>query len=425
MADLAEQLAVLRRKIAHVEERCAKKYSTPQALEPPTEREPEAPLESVVPGVVVETTHGQHFQCEQMYARHRRHGSIDISDLAELPGDLLEALSGGTIRDCPAGRWAFLDTETTGLAGGSGTYAFLIGIGSIELGGFRVRQFFMRDHNEERSQLQAVAEYLSQFDVLITYNGKTFDQPLLETRYTMTRMRHPFARMEHLDLLFGARRLWKLRLENCRLGYLEQQILGFEREGDVPGSLIPNFYFEYVRYRRALNLAPVFHHNVLDIVTLACLTALVPQTFRDPARVHARHGADLLGLSRWLVEQGREDEGLSLMRRAVEIGLPDHLLFRTLFDMGSIEKKKKNEAGAIAMFSEVAGCRNEFRVRALEELAKYYEHRERNWAMALDMTSEALRIENTPELRARQARLSKKLARAPGLLEAQRYHLKQ
>ena len=158
-------------------------------------------------------------------------------------------------------RWAFLDTETTGLAGGTGTYAFLIGVGRICDDGFRVRQFFLREYGEERSALWALREHLEQFDVLITYNGKSYDQPLLETRYQMTRQKPPFARMAHLDLLFGARRLWKLRLENCRLVQLEQQILGMFREGDLAGELIPYVYFEYLRSQDATRLVPIFHHN--------------------------------------------------------------------------------------------------------------------------------------------------------------------
>ena len=161
---------------------------------------------------------------------------MGIADLADLPGDLLAALSEGAIPQSNPRRWAFLDTETTGLAGGTGTYAFLIGVGSITDDGFRLRQYFMRDYHEEASVLASLAEHLSQFDVLITYNGKAYDQPLLETRYRMVRSRPPFARLEHLDLLFGARRLWKLRLDSCRLVDLENQVLGVERQGDLPGS---------------------------------------------------------------------------------------------------------------------------------------------------------------------------------------------
>lgn len=215
MEDVQEQLAALRRRIAQVD----RKYQAP-AEQPRPSRSLAPPIgkfiEELMSGQVVSTPHGEHFETEKVWERHRRHGSVDISDLAELPEDLLRPLSDGGITQAHPTRWAFLDTETTGLAGGTGTYAFLIGVGSIDASGFRLRQFFMRDYGEEASLLWRLAEYLAPFDVLITYNGKAYDQPLLETRFRMVRARHPFDRMEHLDLLFGARRLWKLRLESCR-----------------------------------------------------------------------------------------------------------------------------------------------------------------------------------------------------------------
>src|SRR5204863_9746024 len=181
MEDVQQQLAALRRRIAGI--------GVASELAPPPRRDPATryPIEEFLSGEVVRTPLGEHFETERVWERHRRHGSVDISDLAELPADLLDSLSGGEIPSAPPIKWAFLDTETTGLAGGTGTYAFLIGVGSIDSSGFRLRQFFMRDYCEETSQLRRLAEYLEQFDVLITYNGKAFDQPLLETRFRMTR----------------------------------------------------------------------------------------------------------------------------------------------------------------------------------------------------------------------------------------------
>ena len=415
MADLAEQLSALRRKIARID----RKYAEgPRPFQPRLPACAES-VEDVIDGRIVQTSAGWHFETEKLYERHRRYGSVDISDLQELPADLLDSLSGGILKECPVERWAFLDTETTGLGGGAGTYAFLIGVGSVDATGFRVRQFFMREYREEKSQLSALNEYLSRFDVLVTYNGKTYDQPLLETRYRLAGFRPPFARMEHVDLLFGARRLWKLRLDDCRLVHLEEKILGIERQGDLPGELIPHYYFDYVRTSRALNLIPIFHHNVMDIVTLACLTALVPRVFRDPATMEARHGADLLGVSRWLLAEGRVTEALSLKMRAVDLGLPDALLFRTLFEIGLLEKRAGNMARAIGVFTELAECKNEYHVRSLEELAKFHERTERNPALALEMTKRALRIEDTEALRTREERLERLLAkrRAKGFLD--------
>ncbi len=396
MANIHEQLALLRNTVARID----RKYEVRPV------RQASVFVEEILTGQVVDTPHGQHFETEKLYERHRRHGSVDISDLIELPEDFLASLSGGSIPKSHPTRWAFLDTETTGLAGGTGTYAFLIGVGSIDAAGFRVRQFFMRDYGEEASQLHALFEYLQRFDVLITYNGKAYDQPLLETRFRMARARHPFDRLEHLDLLFGARRLWKLRLDSCRLVHLEHQILGLEREGDLPGEMIPYYYFEYLKTQRAFRLVPIFHHNVMDIVSLACLTAIVPEAFRSPETLTLRHGADLLGLGRWLQRAGRVEQALALFRRAVDLGLRDDLLFRTLFDIGLLEKKLGREPAAVAIFTELAASPNSFRVRAFEELAKYYEHGERNYSMALEMTRTAREYGDSPAIRKREQRLS-------------------
>lgn len=407
--DLQDLLAILKRKI----ERINRKYASPQ---PAGHGRPGRPapylVERWMSGEVVETPRGRHFETERLWERHRRHGSMDVGALADLPPDLLDRLSEGEIPHAPPERWAFLDTETTGLAGGTGTYAFLVGVGRITSDGFRIRQFFMRDYGEEPSLLWALDEHLRQFDVLVTYNGKVYDQPLLETRYRLARAPSPFERMRHLDLLHGARRLWKLRLESCRLVDLEAQILGFEREGDLPGEMIPYVYFEYLRTREAFRIVPVFRHNALDILTLACLTGIVPFAYRSPEQVAFTHGTDFLGLARWVLKAGEVDRALALLRRAVERGLPDELLFRSLWDMACLEKRRGNAAGALALFEELAGCRNRHQVAALTELAKHYEHVERDYSRALEYTMQALEIAAAPELERRRERLRRRLAAA-------------
>lgn len=369
-------------------------------------------VEQLLSGEVIATPLGRHFETEKLYASHEIHGSYEISCLNELQPGILNALSGGLIPRVEPASIAFLDTETTGLAGGSGTYAFLIGVGSIGTDGFRIRQFFMRDYSEEPSLLHSLTAYLARFKVLVTYNGRSYDQPLLETRYTMCRARHPFSQMEHLDLLYGARRLYKLRLENCRLVNLEAQILGFERQGDIPGEMIPYVYFEYLRTRRAFRLIPVFHHNVLDILTLACLTGIIPDAFRDPGNVRARHGSDLLGLARWLQMADRLVEAHHTLKRAVEMGLPDQHLFRALFETGLLEKKLNLENAALATFSDLTLSRNPWRVRAYEELAKHYEHKAKNIPLALECTRAARNLEDSAALESRQSRLEAKTARS-------------
>jgi uncharacterized protein YprB with RNaseH-like and TPR domain len=409
--DLQEQLAILRRRIAKIDSRFAQKESI--AVPPPTwsgQKPARYFIEEWSTGSEVQTPFGCHFETERLYESHRRHGSFDLSTLNELPEDLLDAMSEGSIARSHCSRWAFLDTETTGLAGGSGTYAFLIGVGRITPEGFRLRQFFMRDLGEEASLLHGLASHLAEFDTLVTYNGKAYDQPLLETRFRMARARTPFSRMEHLDLLFGARRLWKLRFESCRLVELENQILGMEREGDLPGAMIPYVYFEYLRTKEAFRVAPILHHNAIDILTLACLTAIVPWAFRSPETAPLSHGAEMVGLARWLRRGERHEQALQLFRRAIDKGLPDELLFKTLWDVALLEKKLGREAAALELYTEIAGCRNAHRLAAIEELAKYYEHRERNYSMALEFTLSAIALEDTEGLRRRQVRLERRLA---------------
>ena len=409
MEDIQQQLAALRQRIARVDRKWSK---DPPPVPPRTpDRINGEFIDELLSGEVVKTEFGEHFETERLWENHRRHGSVYISDLGDLPEDLLHPLSDGAIARAHPTRWAFLDTETTGLMGGTGTYAFLIGVGCVDGEGFRLRQFFMRDYGEEASLLHRLSEYLERFDVLITYNGKSYDQPLLETRFRMARARHPFDRMQHLDLLFGARRLWKLRLDSCRLVELENRILGFERVGDLPGEMIPYVYFDFLRSQRAFRVVPIFHHNAIDILTLACLTAIVPLAFRSPESASLRHGADYIGLARWLEQADRCEEALTLYRRAIEMGLPDELMFRTLWDIGGIERRRGRHDAALAVVTELAGTRNAFRVRAFEQLAKHYEHREKNYAMALDMTLQALAFEDTPEIRRREQRLKARLNR--------------
>ena len=397
--------------MARVLEECAEKYEKPgkpystgvSRTSPPGFK-----VQDWLPGEEIATEWGKHYETETFYAHHRRHGSAEIGALAELPGDLLEIISSGAVRDVPPREWAFLDTETTGLAGGTGTCAFLVGVGRITAEGFRVRQFFMRDYGEEASVLDALARFLEPCRVLITYNGRAFDQPLLETRYRLNRARSPFARLEHLDLLHGARRLWKLRFESCRLVELEQQVLGFAREGDVPGAMIPYIYFDYLHSGEVARLLPVFHHNAMDILTLACLTGIVPYAFKDPATAPLRHGAEMAGIARWLRGAGEIEQARALFRRAVDAGLPDEILFRTLWDIAVIERRLGSGDAALAVWNDLAACRNPFRVRAMAELAKHHEHRAKNYALALEMTRSALAIENSPSLRKREERLLKR-----------------
>ena len=410
--DSGERLAALRRQVARID----RKYRRG----PPPLGAPQRPfcrefVADVLSGEIVETPFGTHFETERLFGRYKRHGGFEIADLIDLPEDFLAAVSEGNIARAHPFSWAFLDTETTGLLGASkggisGAYAFLIGIGSIDREGFRVRQFFLRNYSEEASALAAVSAYLDRFDVLLTYNGKTYDRPLLETRYALRRMPDALSRMQHLDLLHASRRLFKLRLADCRLMNLEREILGVARQGDLPGELIPYCYLEYLRTEIAFRLIPVFHHNAIDILSLACLAGIIPAAFRDPANASVRHGSDLLGLARWLKLAGRLEESLRLMRRAVALGLPDRDLFAALYEIGRIEKKLGLFEAAIATFTDLSLSPNPFRGCAYKEMARHFEHRERNLTRALECVRAAREIADSAALAGRQLRLEARIA---------------
>ena len=409
-----ERLDSLRLRVKQVAAECDRKYSSPRVPGTQVSR-----VEDALLGVEVETPFGRHLESERLYPSRQRHGSADIGALKDLPADLLGSLSGGTIPAAPAEEWAFLDTETTGLGGNDtsgalgSTCAFLVGVGRITREGFRVRQFFMRNHGEEASLLDALSRHLEPFSVMITYNGKAFDQPLLEARYRWNRALAPFGALTHLDLLHGARRLWKLRFDSCRLVDLENQVLGFERDGDIPGALIPYVYYEYARTGQAVRVLSVLEHNALDILSLACLTAIVPQAFNDPTNGGLRHGSEMTGLARWLRAAGDFEGARALLRRAVKTvsgrPLPEPLLFHVMWDLAQLERKLDAREEALGLWEELAALSvsNPFQVRAIEELAKHHEHRSKDREKALAWTRAARAIDDSPELAQREARLSR------------------
>lgn len=352
---------------------------------------------------------------EEVAARRRRewpahfqHGNADVGALSELPASLLEVLGEEPGWSAPPEKWAFIDTETSGLTGGSGAFAFLVGGGAITGNGFVVDQFFLREPGVEREMLEEFAAWLAPFEVLVTYNGRAFDVPLLETRYRLNRLKPPFGRMRHIDLLYSARRLWRLALERCRLQDLEVRILGFERVGDVGGALIPQIYVDYLRYGITRQLEGVFEHNALDLLSLACLTGIVPAAFREPEGL--RSGEEMVGVARWLKSEERREEALALMRQAVRRPLAEGLLYDTLWQMADLERRQGRHDAAVALWSELSTVANRWQAQAFERLAIHYEHREKNAAMALEMTRAALALEPTEELDKRRARLEARLA---------------
>jgi hypothetical protein len=217
----------------------------------------------------------------------------------------------------PPGAVGWLDTETTGLAGGTGTYVFLVGIGAVEEGAFMVTQYFLADLAAEAEMLRAVGTHLRRLDAFVTFNGARFDLPLLQTRFLLSRQRELLEERPHLDLLTYARRLWYRPLGGYSLALLEQGVLQVERLLDVPGWLIPSLYVEYLHSGDRSRLEPVFAHNEQDLLSLLALHGVAGEAVAQPERVQIT--VDWFGLGRILEQRGDADAAL----RCYEAGRPE------------------------------------------------------------------------------------------------------
>ncbi len=381
-------------------------------LRPPLPRSVHA-IEQVVEGRLHATERGDAFVVETTYPTDYRHGRATLAMNASLNTIAAWARDERLARVDPT-RLLFLDTETTGLAGGTGTYAFLVGVGRFDGTSFRLAQFFMRDPIEEGAMLAALLEFLDRCDGLVTFNGKWFDVPLLCTRYIVNGHEPPLASFAHLDLLPLARRLWRQRLESRALSALEKHILGAERaEADVPGWQIPQMYFDYLRTGDARPLTRVFYHNAMDVLAMTALLSHVAQMLDDPLTFAVEHGLDLIAIGKIFEPLGRLDEAARVYARALELDLSEQAFRETVARLSFVEKRRGQYTSAVKLWRDAARRRE---IYAHVELAKYCEHTIRDYVEAAEWTRRALAIvrsvDSTPEMRrAWQADLERRLAR--------------
>jgi uncharacterized protein YprB with RNaseH-like and TPR domain len=291
-------------------------------------------------------------------------------------------------------KWLFLDTETTGLAGGTGTYAFLVGLGWWDAGGLQIEQLFLRDFSEEHSLLHELAARLAERPVLVTFNGKSFDWPLLENRFTMTRAIKVPQLAAHLDLLHPARALWKLRLGSVRLVELERNVLdaerlGWHRSDDVVSALIPQFYFDYLRGGIADPLAGVVKHNQMDLRGLAALFGKINSLLDERQSLAAEDSLDLFGLSKFLQRRGDSERARSTCVKALNAGLPAEFRLRATRELAMMAKRRGDSENAAVLWHELAG-HSAGGIEACEQLAIHYERRAKDLQQALAFAQLAL-----------------------------------
>ncbi len=281
----------------------------------------------------------------------------------------------------------FLDTETTGLAGGTGTYVFLVGLATWTLDGLRVTQYFLGDLAAEAAFLAAVAGAVAESRRLVTFNGRTFDLPLLETRYLLARAPWWGPAVPHLDLYPLARALWRARVADCRLTTLESAVLALDRGDDLPGALMPQLYFRYLRSADPRPLPRLFAHNRWDLVALATLAARAEALLAGPDPRH--DPLEWLGAARWL-ERREPARSAAFYEAALAAPLPTGLRTRAAWRLGRLWRRTGRARQALALWRDAVAADPGSPVGLLVDLAKLCEHRARDFPAALGYTRAAL-----------------------------------
>jgi uncharacterized protein YprB with RNaseH-like and TPR domain len=379
---------------------------------------------------------------ERKYLPGHRHGDVTVADSlppwgqfhvlsGQPPGSPPRVSQRGGVEsggvEAAASKMLFLDLETTGLAGGAGTYAFLVGTAWFHGGVFRTRQFFLASYTAERALLEAVAADAGAAGALVTFNGKSFDIPLIDTRFVLHRMQTPFAGVPHVDMVHPARRLWKPDEEegagaDCRLTRLEETLCGLRREGDVPGYEIPSRYFHYVRTGDARPLHAVFEHNRLDLLALAMVTARAAQLLEE-GPPGARTAREAYGLGRLYERVGRAIEAAACYLRAEQ--LPGDVLVRAealrAYAVASRRVRRYEEAaGAWRRLLALKRCPPALAREATEALAVHHEHRARDLHQARRFAVQSLQFTITAArehaIQHRLARLERKIAQPAAAL---------
>jgi uncharacterized protein YprB with RNaseH-like and TPR domain len=354
----------------------------------------EAPLSALDGAKEIDGPLGKTLVVERHYAPADWHGSLQLRDARVTPDDVALIARDPAAADAPRARILYLDLETTGLSGGAGTVAFLVGCAlSREDGSFLIRQFVLPSFAAEKALIGAVSEWArTEAAVLVTYNGRTFDVPVMETRWAFHRLRSPWDELPHLDMLHVARRLWSKKHgrdperspwdapedSGCRLVHLERALFEVERIGDVPGFEIPGRYFDFVRRGDWSVLEPVLHHNRLDLLSLAGVTARAARLLRAGVTACTRpEEAALLG--RELHRRAEASEAEACYRRGLDDLAHGHpLRGDTLAGLARLLRSQRRYDEAATCWTEITGLRSVrggLRLEATEALAVHFEHR--------------------------------------------------
>jgi len=381
----ADEISELRRRIEAITSR-----RSPSSCKPVyTRQEDAASLTDMMLGEEIQNACGKFFISDGFFSGSSKHGSRRIGEISSMDMNAVALLANNpdmAFLNCTDA--LFLDTETTGLSGGTGTFAFLIGLGWFENDTFCTKQIFARDFSEERASLSFLLDLAEEKSFIVSYNGKAFDVGLLSTRFVLNRLPDTLANMPHLDLLHSARRLLGHRLENNRLITMEKEILGVHRQGDIPGSEIPQRYFEWLRNRDARLLKDVFEHNRLDIISMATLSVHLTEMLNYNRDISTCEHKDLLASAKLLLARRDVSGTRKILELVIESEcLPVAIEARKTLSLIYKRSGRWNDAVRIWEMMLLDDPGNFF---ATEEMAKYFEHRRHDVPKAIDIINKSL-----------------------------------
>ena len=348
------------------------------------------------------------------YSLDGRYGKVRLGEWRNLQPETLAVISSNsTFAALDAQKVLFFDSETTGLAGGTGTIPFMLGFGFFSEQVFQVKIFLLQDLDKEGEFLAAVDDFLQagNFTATVTFNGKAFDFPLLETRYILQRRRFPLLDLPHLDFLFPARTLWKNTFDSRKLGYLGEMLLGISRSDDIEASSIPALYFNFLRHQDFSSIEPVIEHNAMDLVGLAAVVLLGARYLADYSLTSDE--GEILGLGLLCERAGLLEKAETFYQIAKDVSGRAGVQERAVRRLSILLKKKKLYREALKLW-EILSASND--LQAYREISVHYEHRERNYYQAVEIVEKALvNVRLSPsqqqELEKRLQRLRQKIAR--------------
>jgi uncharacterized protein YprB with RNaseH-like and TPR domain len=375
-------------------------------------------LVDVLNGEWHKTSSGDCFVVSKSLPFDTKHGVVSLDQfqtpiiLERLPG--LEGIS-----DIPINKYLFIDTETSSLSGGTGSYVFLIGAAKYTKSSIQFKQFFLEDPSIEPAQLAALEEFASSAKVIISYNGKAFDLPRLKTRFKLHGWPSPFDDILHIDLLHIARRLWKAHLPACNLGEIEHQILDISRsELDVPGYEIARLFFDYLQSGNPAPLKSVFYHNEVDVISLISLYIHILMCLSNPL---SQESDELISIGLYISHLRFDREAIAILEKAlITDTISDTLRFKGMEHLAKLYKKNKEYQKALPLWRDISA--EEDTLSPYIELAMFYEHIEKDFQEALHWTlsaidlfsqqSESSQSDDLIQLNHRLSRLKKKLSKA-------------